>query len=164
MAEMKDSGKRQGFDTGAVRDTAEGKPDYGLLPPFAWSFVHPEYGNLVFLALIDEDPAGRFQQLYGQMITDMGTDRLLEWLRQGAEKYSAWNWAKGMPVSRCLASLGRHLAAMKRGDDDEDHGAAAMCNVSFIVHYLEGVAMGHLPPEINDLFNFDREGAANEQS
>lgn len=29
---VRDSGERQGFDTGAVRDSQEGKPRYGLVP------------------------------------------------------------------------------------------------------------------------------------
>ncbi len=32
---IKDSGKRQEFDTGAVRDTAENKPEFSLISPFA---------------------------------------------------------------------------------------------------------------------------------
>ena len=112
MPEMKDSGKRQDFDTGAVRDTAEGKPDYSLLPPFAWGFVHYKYGPKIGNALMSEDPECCFEMILDDMLQDYGINRLLEWLRQGAAKYSAWNWAKGMPVSRCLASLGRHLAAM----------------------------------------------------
>lgn len=32
---MKDSGKRQGFSTGSVRDTNEGKPRYDLLSPIS---------------------------------------------------------------------------------------------------------------------------------
>jgi hypothetical protein len=33
--ETKDSGEREKFDTGAVRDTEEGKPRYDLISPFA---------------------------------------------------------------------------------------------------------------------------------
>jgi len=35
FTEVKDSGKRQEFETGSVRDTAEGKGRYDLLPPYA---------------------------------------------------------------------------------------------------------------------------------
>ena len=35
VTEMQDSGKRQTFETGAVRDTAEGKPRPDLISPFA---------------------------------------------------------------------------------------------------------------------------------
>lgn len=33
--EVKDSGKRQEFQTGSIRDTREGKGRYDLLPPHA---------------------------------------------------------------------------------------------------------------------------------
>jgi hypothetical protein len=42
MGELKDSGERQQFQTGAVRDTATGKPLMELLPPwslFAWGWI-----------------------------------------------------------------------------------------------------------------------------
>jgi hypothetical protein len=40
--DLKDSGERQSFETGAVRDTAAGKPLLGLLPSWAllaWAWV-----------------------------------------------------------------------------------------------------------------------------
>jgi hypothetical protein len=42
VAELKDSGKRQEFNTGAVRDTAEGKSRLSLLPSWAllaWGWI-----------------------------------------------------------------------------------------------------------------------------
>ena len=40
-------------------------------------------------------------------------------LTRGAEKYAERNWEKGMTWSKVLASLERHLAAIKRGEDYE---------------------------------------------
>jgi len=96
--ETKDSGQREGFDSGAVRDTQNGKPRFDLIPP----------GPLERLAL-----------LYGR----------------GAEKYDEHNWTKGIPVSRCIASLMRHVFQFIKGDKDEDHGAAILFNVMCIMHY-----------------------------
>jgi len=42
MADLKDSGERQNFQSGAVRDTAADKPLLELLPPwalFAWGWI-----------------------------------------------------------------------------------------------------------------------------
>lgn len=42
MGDLKDSGERQEFKTGAVRDAATGKPRLELLPPFAlfaWGWI-----------------------------------------------------------------------------------------------------------------------------
>jgi len=117
MAEVKgihDSGKRQQFDTGAVRDTADNKPRPDLISPFF-------------------------------------SERLGEWLRKGAQKYSARNWEKGIPNSRCLASLERHLVKFKQGCADEDHESAMAFNIMVIIHNQRMIAEGLLPPELDDL-------------
>ena len=43
--EIKDSGQRQSFDTGAVRDTDAGKARFDLIPPTALYRVAMHYGN-----------------------------------------------------------------------------------------------------------------------
>jgi len=98
--EIKDSGERQNFDGGAVRDTDDGKPRFDLIPPLAEQRVALHYGG-------------------------------------GAKKYDEWNWAKGMPFSRFLASLKRHVAAFERGETDEDHLAAVVFNANSIMHFQE---------------------------
>lgn len=98
----KDSGQREQFDTGAKRDTQEGKPRYDLIPP---------------------QPLKRLAELYAR----------------GAEKYDDHNWTKGMPTSRFLASLERHLQDYKAGKVDEDHLAAVIFNAMGIM-YFEGTS------------------------
>ena len=116
---MQDSGERQAFDTGAVRDTAEDKPRPDLISPFA-------------------------------------EERLGEWLRKGAVKYAERNWEKGIPMSRCLASLCRHVMKFKQGRRDEDHLAAVMFNAMAIMHYEELIKLGALPKELSDLPNYGK--------
>lgn len=111
---MQDSGERQSFETGAVRDTAEGKSRPDLISPFA-------------------------------------TERLGDWLMLGAQKYSERNWERGIPVSRTLASLHRHLMKYQQGSKDEDHLAAIMCNAMFILHTEEMVKRGVLPESLLDM-------------
>jgi hypothetical protein len=43
--EIKDSGQRQSFDTGAVRDTQEGKPRYDLIPHTALRRIAMHYAK-----------------------------------------------------------------------------------------------------------------------
>jgi len=112
--EMKDSGKRQQFNDGAVRDTADGKSRPDLISPF-------------FMM------------------------RLGNWLMLGAKKYCERNWEKGIPNSRCLASLMRHICQYVMGNQDEDHLAAMACNVMFLMHNEEAVKHGILPKEIDDM-------------
>jgi len=111
---MQDSGRRDTFDTGAVRDTADGKCRPDLISPFA-------------------------------------TERLAEWLRRGAEKYAERNWEKGIPISRSLASLHRHLMRYQQGHRGEDNLAAILCNAMFIVHTEEMIKRGVLPQSLDDL-------------
>jgi hypothetical protein len=117
---MHDSGKRQEFNTGAVRDTAEGKSRPDLISPFA--------------------------QL-----------RCGEWMRKGAEKYSERNWEKGIPISRCIASLERHLQQYKTGLMDEDHLAAIAVNAQFIMHFEAMVEKGLMAREtVCDMPEYER--------
>ena len=111
---MNDSGKRETFSTGAVRDSAEGKPRPELISPFAM-------------------------------------ERLSEWLRKGAEKYAPRNWEAGIPLSRCTASLCRHLLKFQQGATDEDHVAAILCNAMFIAHIQEMCKRGVLPESLLDM-------------
>ena len=117
---MHDSGVRQAFPTGAVRDTADEKPRPDLTSPFA-------------------------------------LERLGEWLRLGAVKYQERNWEKGIPISRCVASLSRHLIKYQQGARDEDHMAAVMCNAMFILHNEEMVRRGVLPAELDDMPRYEVE-------
>ena len=119
MEGMNDSGKRQSFETGAVRDIADDKPRPDLISPFA-------------------------------------EERLGEWMRKGAIKYYEFNWAKGMPMSRCLASLCRHVMKFKQGMNDEDHLSAIMFNSMALIHYEEMIKRGWLPKELDDLFKYEK--------
>ena len=95
--EMLDSGKRDEFKTGAVRDVQGDKARPDLISPF---FLH----------------------------------RLGIWLAMGARKYGERNWEKGIPSSRCYASLMRHLNQYARAERDEDHLAAAAFNLMALIH------------------------------
>ena len=60
----------------------------------------------------------------------------------GAEKYDAWNWAKGIQFSRVYAAAQRHLNEWKKGNDfDEETGLShlyhAACCLMFLSFYQE---------------------------
>ncbi len=117
---MKDSGKRRKFKTGAVRDRGEEKPRPALISPFF-------------------------------------RERLGRWLMLGANKYSARNWEKGMPISECVESLERHLMFYRQGKTDEDHLVAIPCNAMFIIHYEEMISRGMLPKKLADMPTYRKE-------
>lgn len=63
-----------------------------------------------------------------------------EILTFGAEKYEAYNWAKGILFSRVYAALQRHLTAWQAGEEnDEETGMShlwhASCCLMFLIHY-----------------------------
>jgi hypothetical protein len=88
------------------------------------------------------------------LISPFAEDRLGHWLRMGARKYAERNWEKGMPFSRCAASLKRHVMKFQQGMNDEDHLAAIMFNSMAIIHYQEMIERGVLPAELNDMPNY----------
>lgn len=70
----------------------------------------------------------------------------------GAIKYAERNWEKGMPFSRIMDSLLRHLNQFMQGDDTEDHLANAACNLMFLIH------LRRYMPELNDLPAWNKRG------
>ena len=126
---IKDSGERESFDTGAVRDISGTKPRPDLISPF-------------FL------------------------ERLGEHMRKGAEKYREWNWAKGIPSSRCYESAMRHLMYYAQGAVDEDHLAAAAFNIMAIIHNEEvahrDIVLRTKPGYMNNMPRFYSEAAPGE--
>ena len=125
VIDMKDSGTRETFETGAVRDSDEGKPRPELISPFA-------------------------------------IERLSHWLRMGAEKYAPRNWEKGLPISRSMSSLCRHLMKYQQGCTDEDHIAAILCNAMFIAHTEEMCKRGVLPKTLLDMPDYQKPHAHDE--
>ncbi|GAF97769.1 unnamed protein product, partial [marine sediment metagenome] len=72
-------------------------------------------------------------------------------LAEGAVKYEARNWEKGIPIGECLASTMRHLEDFKLGLRDEPHLAQARTNIGFILHYLGEIEAGRMDPAIDDM-------------
>lgn len=134
--EIKDSGSRREFSTGAVRDDNGNKGRCDLLP------------LKVVYKLLSCDPIvkclDRFVtenatlQLYVAM--DLFTrshfgdseTMLLEVAKHfedGARKYGDNNWQKGLPVNCYIDSALRHYFKFRRGDKDEPHDRAFIWNL-----------------------------------
>ena len=60
--------------------------------------------------------------------------RLAMHYANGAKKYNERNWELGQPSSQYLRSCLRHIIAYMIGERDEDHIAAAIWNLSGIIH------------------------------
>ena len=122
---IKDSGQRQQFNTGAVRDTSEGKGRYDLLPAYA-------------------------------------LQRLAVHFENGAKKYDAENWRKGIPLRRFMDSGLRHALKYLEGQRDEDHMAAAAWNFLCLIETEEMIRRGILPKELNNLPDWFNDGWTHE--
>lgn len=116
---LKDSGQRESFSSGAVRDICDDKPRPDLISPF---FI----------------------------------ERLGKLLAEGAKKYTAYNWAKGIDIERCYQSLMRHLMYYAQGDKSEDNLAAAAANLMFMLHFEEVEKRGKKLSEKKGLINMPK--------
>ena len=77
--------------------------------------------------------------------------RAAQRFEDGAAKYDAHNWRKGIPMSRYIDSLQRHLWAFQEGDTTEDHLGAITWNAMCLSETYDLIAEGTLPADLNDL-------------
>lgn len=63
--------------------------------------------------------------------------RLADHYTKGAKTYGEYNWQKGMPFKRIIASVMRHLFSWVMGDRSEDHLAAIVFGCFAIMHFEE---------------------------
>ena len=148
---IKDSGERREFDTGAVRDMQEGKGRCDLMP---LDVVGEITGDKVITRIADFTVTG--DRAYLRMALDefCGNDpfkdvaaMLLEVAKHfenGAKKYGEYNWQKGIPVKSYIDSMVRHYLKWLRGDNDEPHDRAFCWNILCAIWTCK-----HMP-ELND--------------
>lgn len=71
----------------------------------------------------------------------------------GAIKYEARNWEKGLPLSNFVDSLMRHTWAFLDNETDEDHLGAIIWNAVCLAQTKYWIDTDKLPKELNDLHN-----------
>lgn len=132
---LPDSGERRQFETGAVRDIAQGKGRCDLMP----LGVIGKLLGIDCLVYINEylykgDPNYLWMTL-GSFVDHCGMNlytALLEVAKHfedGAVKYGDRNWEKGIPIHCYIDSAVRHFIKFLRGDEDEPHDRAFMWNI-----------------------------------
>ena len=135
MAEIKDSGARREFKTGAMRDIAEGKGRCDLLP---LDIIAYYYTDEILKHIDDYIHQGNPANLWcaiEEFCAMEGWDyytMLLEVSKQfedGAHKYGDRNWEKGIPLHCYIDSALRHYFKYRRGDKDEPHDRAFVWNL-----------------------------------
>ena len=83
-------------------------------------------------------------------IEELGTDCWVECANvfaYGEQKYSTWNWAKGMAWSAVIGSCARHLLAMIMGDENDaesglPHRGHVCCNLVMLITYEKTFPQG----------------------
>lgn len=177
MAELKDSGQRRQFETGAVRDVADGKGRCDLLPftEIACFLRHCKGFPYPLVDIFDEFE--EFERtlhpmhiytiidkfcLYYQIDARAESDPVMTYyscpstmilelakhFEDGAKKYPARNWQHGMPWSCFVDSGTRHLLKVVRGDTDEPHQRAFLWNMFGLLWTMEHY------PEMNDMTEY----------
>ena len=158
-----DSGARQEFGTGAVRDIQEGKGRCDLMPLDV-------VANIIRDEIIDHidsfQKIGNVIDLYDalEMFAPHWDDNLVKGssydidiqrkttmilevaihFEEGAKKYGENNWQKGIPVKRYIDSAVRHYLKFLRGDKDEPHDRAFCWNIMCAIWTCKH------KPELND--------------
>ena len=145
--ELKDSGTRREFETGAVRDICEGKGRCDLLPMDVISHYFTEYSRTgvdkVFSYINSFQLTGDVYWLYkilweegpnifsGESVAPNLTLELAHHYEDGAKKYGDNNWRKGIPAHCYIDSALRHYLKYLRGDKDEPHDFAGTLSLVF---------------------------------
>lgn len=162
--EIKDSGNRREFSTGAVRDIAEGKGRCDLLPletiaNYIDERVPSDCGNVKFVGMVLRSLSkyiysGDVKEIYRSITAFLDAvgwstiDGLLEVSKhyeEGAKKYEERNWERGIPTHCYMDSGIRHFLKWYGKWNDEPHDRAFLWNMFGLLWTVEN------KPEINDL-------------
>lgn len=138
MADIKDSGNRREFASGAVRDMADGKGRCDLLPLEQVSalldyntviyniYQYQQTNDIDYIA----DAIKDFCLMRGWSMPHAILELAIHF-EDGARKYDEWNWAKGtgIPENSYIDSAVRHLLKYLDGMTDEPHDRAVIWNL-----------------------------------
>ena len=153
---IKDSGERREFDTGAVRDIHEGKGRCDLLPldviaecyrrEFPCDDTFEIFENLHEFTQTG-DTGSLYKVLTKREPFEVWSDMFLEvaiHFEEGCKKYGDNNWKKGIPVRCYIDSAVRHYLKWLREDKDEPHNRAFCWNILCAIWTCKH------KPELND--------------
>ena len=151
MSELKDSGTRREFSTGAVRDVADGKGRCDLLPLVQVTELIGSYTLLRIGMFMTSGRTNYLRSAMREFCGERGWDLPTAMLEvsihyeDGARKYAERNWEIGIPLHCFIDSAVRHYLKWRRGDTDEPHDRAVLWNLLGAWWTLDN------RPELNDL-------------
>ena len=145
-----DSGKRQQFETGAMRDShdmnGEPKGRCDLMPLRVLAHIWRTFDTTVEHIGVDKakvfDHIADFQDTGDTRNLELAIHHFVGYLdyptaflevakhfEEGAKKYGENNWQKGLPAHCYIDSAVRHYLKWLRGDKDEPHDRAFVWNL-----------------------------------
>lgn len=133
--EIKDSGTRREFESGAVRDIAEGKGRCDLLPLDVLGYIMTDEILYLIDAFVRDGNVGNLHLVITKFAEKEFVDvctlflEVAKHYEDGANKYEDRNWEKGIPLHCFIDSAVRHYLKYKRGDTDEPHNRAFVWNI-----------------------------------
>ena len=138
--EIKDSGTRREFESGAVRDIQEGKGRCDLLPldVVANYLTLDGKSSPIFRRIHQFQKSGDIKYL--EIVLDVFNEshwknnktmflEVSKHFEEGCKKYGENNWQKGIPTHCYIDSAVRHYLKWLRDDDDEPHDRAFCWNI-----------------------------------
>ena len=147
MSEIKDSGNRTEFSSGAVRDIQADKGRCDLMPlDVIGAFYRGADANVLsmiskFMESGNKEFLLRAIHCFSERINDWSiADMAMEvsmHYKQGAEKYGERNWEKGIPLHSFIDSGVRHFIKHLDGRTDERHDRAFVWNMLGAVWTME---------------------------
>ena len=149
---IKDSGYRRTFKTGAVRDIVDGKGRCDLMPlhevagflgkeelPFTTIIGYIAHAQ-DFIEKEDYDTAVEFLYSASRLFTKVkywtipqAVLELSKHYEQGAKKYGENNWQKGIEFKSYIDSAVRHLLKYMNREEDERHDRAFLWNIISLI-------------------------------
>lgn len=144
-----DSGERREFETGAVRDMAESKGRFDLMPMGIIADLHGDAFLAYIAGYMESGDQWQLANAANLLVGNHWATRYHAWLalakhfENGAKKYGEYNWQKGIETRSYIDSAVRHYCKHKAGYDDEPHAVACLWNLVCCIWTIEN------KPELN---------------
>lgn len=159
MYETKDSGKRESFGSGMVRDTQEGKIRFDLAfdGPLVWALFKGTPEEALVKAAQNWYEASTLDnaaEVVRQLATHAGLtlweliEEYAELMMRGAVKYDEQNWMKAegaAELKRFRSSFCRHLKQYLNGELDENHKTAVVFNLNGAQYVMQKMSAAKGP-------------------
>jgi len=164
MPQLKDSGERTVFDSGAQREIVEGKGRCDLLPLDIVGDIFDFHKH----AVLEIDVIGSILEHIDWFVKTGDVNHIYQVIhtfcetnyegslatlfieasihyQDGANKYAENNWKQGIPLHSFIDSGVRHYLKWMRNDNDEPHDRAFVWNMLGLLWTFK------YKPELNDL-------------